>query len=58
MEHIVVLDVREVLLPRGRQVDEELPVRLPAVAAGGAVGPLVVFPLVPEDAADAVGRVR
>ena len=58
LERVVVLDVREVLLPRRRQVDEVLAVSLPAKPAGRAVGALVVLALVPEDPADAVREFR
>src|SRR5512137_2690533 len=51
-----MLDIGKVLFPCGRQVDEILAVGFPAEAARGAVGALVVFTLMPQDATDAVGE--
>src|SRR5664279_3419296 len=51
-----MLDIRIVLFPRRRQVDEVLPVSLPAIPAGWAICALIIFALVPQHATDAVGE--
>ena len=49
-----MLDVRVVLLPRDRQLDEELTIGFPPEAARRAISTLIVLTLVPEDSPDAV----
>ena len=56
LEEVVIAQVREVLFPGRGHVHEVLLIELVIVVAVRPVGPLVLFALVPEQAADAVGE--
>src|SRR5688572_7895385 len=58
LKQVIVLNVWVILLPRCGHLDEILAVGFPAKTTSGAVGPLIVFALMPEDSADAMREPR